>query len=114
MSAVFDRVRELCQTKKMSLNALEDELNLGKNSLYGLKKGNPNSKVLEKIADYFNVSIDYLLDRTAFKYIPKTENNTIEIKELVDSAMFFDGKPISEEEKITIQGIIEGYLNNRK
>lgn len=48
MSAVFDRVRELCQTKKMSLNALEDELNLGKNSLYGLKKGTQIQKFLKK------------------------------------------------------------------
>lgn len=64
MFPTFERVRELAKKQGLSINQLEEKLNFGKNSLYGLKKSNPNSKIIEKIADYFNVSTDYLLGRT--------------------------------------------------
>ncbi|GAB6638645.1 helix-turn-helix transcriptional regulator [Streptococcus uberis] len=114
MSTIFDRVHKLCQNNGISLNKLEEELHFGKNSLYGLKKSNPNSKVLKKIADYFDVSIDYLLLRTDSPKIPSVSSPEFDIKNLVNSAMFFDGKPITDDDKKIIQGIIEGYLNTRK
>ena len=113
MNKTFDRVKSLCTENDLSLNQLENILSLGKNSLYGLKKGNPNSKVLNEIAEYFNVSIDYLLGRTEIKNFKKKQN-TVDIEALTDTVLCFDGKPLTDDEKITIQGIINGYLNTRK
>lgn len=115
MSNTFKRVYELCYKQGISINNLEEKLGLGKNSLYGLKKGNPNSKIIQKIADYFHVSTDFLLDRTNISKIANENNKSdIEIKRLAESAMFFDGKPVSDDEKKAIQGIVEGYLNTRR
>ena len=38
MFPTFERVRELAKKQGLSINQLEDKLNFGKNSLYGLKK----------------------------------------------------------------------------
>lgn len=59
----FERIRELAKKQGKSLNKVEEELGYGKNVLYRLKNTNPSADRLEEIADYFNVSVDYLLGR---------------------------------------------------
>ena len=60
----FDRVKELADRQKISMVALEEKLDFVKNSLYRWKNSSPASDKLQKVADYFNVSVDYLLGRT--------------------------------------------------
>ncbi len=62
----LDRVLLLVKQKQISKNKLLTELGLGKNSFVDwAENGNiPSGATLEKIADYFNVSIDYLIGRT--------------------------------------------------
>ena len=50
-------IRELANRKNISFAELERETGLSNG------KASPNSKGLEAVADYFNVSIDYLLGR---------------------------------------------------
>ena len=64
MTTAFERIKELADKQRISLNDLEDKLGISRNSLYGIKKANPKSDRLQQIADYFNVSTDYLLGRT--------------------------------------------------
>lgn len=61
---LFDRVKYLAEKQKISISRLEEDLGLGKNYLYKWKKNSPNSDTLQKVADYFNVSTDYLLGRS--------------------------------------------------
>ncbi|MGG2113977.1 helix-turn-helix transcriptional regulator [Lysinibacillus pakistanensis] len=60
----FDRVKNLCEEQKISVVELEEKLGFSRNSLYSWKKNNPSSEKLEKVADFFKVSTDYLLGRT--------------------------------------------------
>ena len=74
---------------------------------------------MQEIADYFHVSLDYLVGRTSNPNIAKDTYVTpsgkeMDLAQLADGVMLFDGKPLTEEEKITIQGIIKGYLDSRK
>lgn len=71
----FERIRNLCKDRKISINDLENALGYSKNTLYRLKTQTPGADKLEAIADYFNVSIDYLLGRTNQKSLP--EDNTV-------------------------------------
>lgn len=66
--AVFDRVKGLADSQKISILDLENKLGFGKNSLYRWKTSSPASDKLQKVADYFNVSTDYLLGRTEKKH----------------------------------------------
>lgn len=118
MFLTYERVRELCQKQGISLNDLENKLELGKNSLYGLKKSQPSSKIITKIADYFNVSTDYLLGRSDNPNIADDkekfyfEGKEVDVEHLAGTAMRFNGKPLTDKDKKTIQGIIEGYLRS--
>lgn len=60
----YDRLKELTNKQGISLNKLEENIGLGKNTLYSWKKKIPSGQNLTKVADYFNVSTDYLLGRT--------------------------------------------------
>lgn len=117
MFSTFEIVKDLCEKQGISLNTLEDKLKLGKNSLYGLKRNQPSAERLQQIADYFNVSTDYLLGRTDNPAI--ANNDTIasytseDLRKMAENAKTFDGKPLTEEDIDAIQNIIEIYLRGR-
>ncbi len=58
-----DRIRELANSKGLSLPNLESELGFGNGTIVKWDKSSPNTDKLQKVADYFNVSVDYLLGR---------------------------------------------------
>lgn len=60
----FDRVKKLADDRKISLTELAKRVDMGVNSLYKWKTQKPAVDKLQKVADYFNVSVDYLLGRT--------------------------------------------------
>ena len=119
MFSTFEIVKDLCEKQGISLNTLEEKLELGKNSLYGLKRNQPSAERLQQIADYFHVSTDYLLGRTDNPTIASDkeqfffEGKEVDVEELASTAMRFNGKPLTEEDKKAIQNIIEIYLRKQ-
>lgn len=59
----FDQFKLLCDQKSLSPNRVAKELNISSGSVTAWKKDGvvPNTKTLLKIADYFDVRVDYLL-----------------------------------------------------
>ncbi len=60
------RLREIRKTKGISQLKLALDLNTNQNTISRYETGEREPSILEliKIADYFNVSVDYLLERT--------------------------------------------------
>lgn len=60
------RLKELRKSKKISQLKLAMDLNMNQNSIsrYETEERQADYATLIKFADYFNVSIDYLLGRT--------------------------------------------------
>ena len=60
------RLKELRKSKNMTQQRLAIELNMNQNTLSRYETGERQAdyQTLILIADYFNVSIDYLLERT--------------------------------------------------
>ena len=87
----FERIKELAKKQGKSLNKVEEDLGYGKNVLYRLKNSNPSTERLQEIADYFDVSVDYLLGREE-KETPKH----VDLSE-DDTVFSSDGKEISKE-----------------
>ncbi|HEM3580844.1 TPA: helix-turn-helix transcriptional regulator [Streptococcus suis] len=117
MFPTFERIKLLAKKQGLSLNQLEEKLGLGRNTLYGLKNKKPNAERIAEIADYFNVSTDYLLGRTDNPRIASDEpekfyfeGKEVDVEHLASTAMRFNGKPLSDEDKKAIQNIIEIYL----
>lgn len=115
MFPVFEKVKELAKKHGISLNTLEDNLGYGRNSLYSLKNKKPNAERLQEIADYFQVSTDYLLGRTDNPKIAQDgqEYTSDDLRQMAENAKTFDGKPLTESDIEAIQNIIEIYLKGR-
>ena len=63
---IYMRLKELRLKRGLSQQRLAIELNLNQNSISRYENGSRQAdyQTLIAIADYFNVSIDYLLERT--------------------------------------------------
>ena len=58
---MLERIKELCKTNNIPISKLEEELNFSSGYIYKLDKSSPSIDKINKIADYFGVSIDYLV-----------------------------------------------------
>lgn len=60
------RLRALRKERKLTAKALGDKFSLAESTISGYENGvrNPDLDQLEKFADYFGVTVDYLLGRT--------------------------------------------------
>ncbi|QPQ31015.1 helix-turn-helix domain-containing protein [Lysinibacillus sp. JNUCC 51] len=88
---LFERVKKLAEERGENLKSVAQKLGFSENAFYKWKTQSPKSETLEKTADYFNVSIDYLLGRTDQKDILKNSD-------IQTIAAHHDGEEWSEEE----------------
>ena len=86
-----ERIKELCKNKKISMNMLEQELGFGKGYICKLGQSTPNAAKIKKIADYFDVTVDYLMtgkeDATQEKAPELTGRDERDIKKDLDNIM---------------------------
>lgn len=63
--ALYDRIKYLCARDNITIAKLETDLDFGTSSINKWEKiSSPSVNKLVKVADYFNVSLDYLMCRT--------------------------------------------------
>lgn len=87
---LLSKIKQLMFQKKMTLAELERRLDLANGSISKWEKRTPGVDKVQKVADYFGVSVDYLLGRdesvqnTQAMYRLNTENlNENQVKELM-------------------------------
>lgn len=114
MFSTLEKIKELAQKQGISLQKVAEDLGYSINYLYTLKEKTPKSDRLQQIADYFNVSTDYLLGRTDNPSIVGIVSEPTDIDEIIANAMMFDGKPLTDDDKRAIRGIIAGYMNSKE
>lgn len=70
-----NRIRTLREEKQMSQIDLAKQFNITSATIsqYELGKRFPDQETLEKLADFFDVSVDYLLCRTKIRKLDKNE-----------------------------------------
>ena len=117
MFPTYEKIKELADKREISLTKLEEDLGYSRNTLYKLKSQKPNAERISEIADYFQVSTDYLLGRTDNPRIASDETiggyTSEDLRKMAENAKTFDGKPLTEEDIDAIQNIIEIYLRGR-
>lgn len=59
---MFNKIKELCKEHNISIFELENEIGISRGVLYTWKKSAPSIEKVYKVAKYFNVSIDYLVN----------------------------------------------------
>ena len=99
---LVDKIRVLARQRDMSLPQLETELGLGNGTISRWRSVSPNTEKLQRIADYFDVSMDYLLGRDNHL----TAKDQRDIQKILDQTreqlvnqegLMFDGDPASSE-----------------
>lgn len=109
----YEIIKELVKQRFMTVAQLERTLDLSNGSISKWAKSKPNSEPLEKVADYLNVSTDYLLGRTDNPSIVGGGSEPDDIDKIIDRAMFFDGMPLTDDDRRALRGIISGYMNSK-
>lgn len=79
---IRDRIKVLANNKGMSLPNVESVLGFGNGTILKWDKNTPNADKLSKVADYFDVSVDYLLGRDTASMFP--ENITAVARDIMD------------------------------
>lgn len=104
---IFERVKELSEKQGKSLQRVSEDLGFSSNYFYRMKKQQPTAEKLKLIADYFNVSVDYLLGRAGAKPV----NEPIDLAEVANSdddavwsrLLSSGGRPLTEKDKMAIK-----------
>lgn len=112
MFPTFEKIKELAKQRGITLVQLEEKLGYSRNTLYKLKTQKPNAERIAEIADYFNVSTDYLLGRTdnpaiSSDLVTTADGRTVDLSNLRERVVLFDGKPLSDEDVDKIAQIIK-------
>ena len=64
-SVLYQRIKQLCSRKGITIAKLESDLGFGNSSIKKWEKSSsPSIDKIVKVATYFDVSIDYLMGRT--------------------------------------------------
>lgn len=104
---LYEKIKELAAQRKLSIRRLEEELGFANGSLKQWKTSNPGADKLTKVADYFLVSVDYLLGRE-----DKSKNSgPIDLTEIAnsdddavwDKLVSSGGRPLTEKDKAMIR-----------
>lgn len=62
---LYQNIVVLCKGKGISIAKLEKETGLGNGTVGRWEKSSPSVENVKKVADYFEVSVDYLISQSA-------------------------------------------------
>lgn len=116
MFPTFEIVKELCRKQGISLNTLEERIGFARNSLYSWKNSSPKPEKLKAVADYFNVSTDYLLGRTDNPRIATDKDiSSIDTQELETLVLFRkETEGMSDNEKERFNKALSGLMQSAR
>ena len=109
MESVKDRIRALAESVGKTIATVEKELGIGNGTIGRWDASAPSADKLAAVADYFDVSVDYLLGRSDSKKGVESSLNSRdrrdiaktleELKEQLmnEKGLMFDGDPLSPE-----------------
>lgn len=108
---VFERIQILAKKQGKSVKDVSRELGFGDSTIYKWKTQSPKAEYLDKVANYFHVSVDYLLGRE-----DEISSNTVtetELEEALKGAMTWNGQPLTEQDKEAVRIFLEGRKSNK-
>ena len=120
----YDVYLSLCKRSNKKPSVVAAELGINKSNVSNWKNNGytPRGDTLQKIADYFGVTTDYLLTGEEIKKAPEKDRRDIErrlsamIADLSGSAdgLMFDGEPIDDETRQLLEVSLRNQLEISK
>lgn len=107
---IGDKIRDLRNQKRMSQTDLSKVLHVSQQTItkWETGKAEPSSSALNSLANYFNVSADYLLGRTEERN-PKSRD----LDDAIDGAMSFEGQPVTEHDRKVMKKLWKAYIESK-
>lgn len=111
--------RNLKQVDVISLSKVHQKelgVKLGKSALsqYINGKSTPDQEKLVLLARTLGVSEAWLMGYDAPMTKEEQPTNAHDIDNIIANAMMFDGKPLTDDDKRAIRGIIAGYMSSKE
>ncbi|MGX7014430.1 helix-turn-helix domain-containing protein [Vagococcus silagei] len=92
---ILQSIKDLANINQVSLAEVERQTGLSNGSITKWGKSSPSIDKLEKVATFFNVSVDYLLNN-------QTKNSLAEKY----GVFAFDGEPVTDEEVEFLKSVL--------
>lgn len=107
---IGNRIRDLRLQHHLSQTALSKSINVSQQTItkWETGKAEPSSSALNSLANFFNVSTDYLVGRTDVK-----NPGSRDLDEAIDGAMSFDGQPVTEHDRKVMKSLWKAYLASK-
>lgn len=109
---IIERLKKLRKEGKLTQKDIATFLNISQPAYQQFESGKKkmNLETMEKLADFFNVSTDYLLGKTD---IPDLDLE-IDIDNAIDNSVAYDGTPITDNDRMIIKDFLKEYFANKK
>ena len=118
-----DRLRKLREEKDITQRELGAILGIGSTAVNGYETGDstPNFDRLIKLANYFNVSIDYLCGRTSIKSVAQEDNifdiasklqNIMDCLQIDNAVVSYRRKLLTPAEKELVKSLLSTSITN--
>lgn len=91
---IYDRIKMLCKENKISVNKLEEKLEISKGSLCKIDVNKPSAEKMQKLADFFGVTVEFL---STGEECTEQDNEYIKDKNLI--VLYRKLEKVPEEER---------------
>lgn len=113
METMGDRIKRLRLSKKLTQEELGNRLGVQKSVISKYEKGrvtNMKQSMIKKMASVLDVTPTYLMALTD----EETESNQdSELNAILDHAMSFDGKPMTDHDREVIKRLAKTYMETK-
>lgn len=103
---LYEKIKELAAQKNVSIRQIEEKLSFSNATIRRWKTQTPGVDKIQKVADYFGVTVDYLLGREEIE----EPQFSPELLEAIDNAEGYSGQPMDDHDKEIIKGLLAGYF----
>ena len=108
---LYERIRELCRERGISISQLERELGFGKGSISKIDKHKPSMDKMQKMADFLGVSV-YDLTEDNWYEDDRAREYVLFLKDHPEYRVLFDAsRKVKPEDIALVRALIERFNN---
>lgn len=112
---MYENIKMLCKRDGITVKHMEEVLDITRSSTCKWSKNPPTLTSAMKVANYFNVSLDYLLADKEGKYsVDVAAENAAANKDKQTKRILKYLDALSQEQKDVVESMIAGIVNNKK
>jgi len=113
---MLTRIKQLRQERGLSQRALAEQLGISQQSINKYENHNiePEIAMLRQLADFFGVSIDYLVEHTDERLPPIPVSGDIAPLSMTELRLVLDYRQLSDDERFSIGLVIRNYLAHHR